>query len=667
VHLGIIPVSLTGPKGVIRTCALLDNGSTTSFIDEDIATRLGLQGEDISYQVSTITQRQKSYSGRSVEVKVTTQACPEGALLKGVWTAPNLSLSRESAATEADVSKYQHLRDIRLEELPDDRVRLLIGVGSGVLTPLEVRPPPSQERPYAERTVLGWIVRGPCGSQNCSGAAAHFTDSHSQPVDPLQSSLERMWATEYAEMSHPDDVSMSREDKKALQLMEESMCHKDGHYEIGLPWKKDATLPNNRDNAAVRLAQVKRRLMKSPELMKMYAIQMEDYITNGYARKVAPDEAATPGHVWYLPHHPVFNEAKPGKVRVVFDGAAQYNGQSINDSLYQGPDLVNNLAGILMRFRKHEVAVTADIQAMFHQVLVPAQDQSALRFLWWENGDLNRPPIDYCMTRHVFGLRSSPSCAALALRQTAADNRASFPGNAADAVERNIYVDDLLLSTSSSGSAVKTAHDVKKMLERGGFRLTKFASNCKNVIKSLPSELWAPQLSEVDLAVDALPNTRTLGMRWETDEDVFQFVIRLQAETGPCTKRKILSAVATIYDPLGLVAPVLLEPKGILQHLTRLKTSWDEVVPDEVLKQWSTWCERLPALEQYAIKRVYGSGPGQVKRPHVTSMCSVTHRRLDTEHASISALKAPTESKSPLSLGEAVSRRSSHRRFHAWN
>jgi len=94
---------------------------------------------------------------------------------------------------------------------------------------------------------------------------------------------------------------------------------------------------------------------------------MEEMVTKGYASEVAEEEVnRSDGAVWYLPHHPVLNPNKPDKLRVVFDCAAQYKGTSLNDQVLQGPDLTNQLIGVLLRFGQEPVAVMADIEAMFH-------------------------------------------------------------------------------------------------------------------------------------------------------------------------------------------------------------------------------------------------------------------------------------------------------------
>ena len=98
---------------------------------------------------------------------------------------------------------------------------------------------------------------------------------------------------------------------------------------------------------------------------------MQKYIKNEYARKLSSDEIEkTSQRTWYLPHHPVFNEHNPNKVRIFFHAAVKHDGMSFNKALLTGPDLLNNLTGILLRFRNHKVEMAADIEAMYRQVRV---------------------------------------------------------------------------------------------------------------------------------------------------------------------------------------------------------------------------------------------------------------------------------------------------------
>ena len=94
------------------------------------------------------------------------------------------------------------------------------------------------------------------------------------------------------------------------------------------------------------------------------------------------------------------NPKKPEKVRVVFDCAAKFSGQSLNSNVLQGPDMTNSLVGVLCRFRQEDVA---DVEAMYHQVRVNPNDIGALKFMWFPSGDLSKEPEEYQMLVHLFG------------------------------------------------------------------------------------------------------------------------------------------------------------------------------------------------------------------------------------------------------------------------
>ena len=216
-----------------------------------------------------------------------------------------------------------------------------------------------------------------------------------------------------------------------------------------------------------------------------YTKCIEALIEKGYAQKCNNEDNVKDGQVWYLPHHGVYHPAK-GKLRVVFDCGATFQGVSLNVKLLQGPDLTNQLVGVLLRFRKHAVPVMAVIEAMFHQVGIPEQHRSFLRFLWWPDGDVRLKPEVYEMCVHTFGTISSPSCANFALRRTAEDNKDEFGTDAASTLLLDFYVDDMLKSLDEEEETVSLMKRVQKVCDKGGFNLTKFVSNSSAVIESIP-------------------------------------------------------------------------------------------------------------------------------------------------------------------------------------
>ena len=326
------------------------------------------------------------------------------------------------------------------------------------------------------------------------------------------------------EERHLSTEGMSKEDERAQKILDQTFTMKDGHYETGFLWKADDTvLPDNRKQAEKRLESLKRRFRKEPSLEQKYRSVMEDYFKKGYARRLSPDEALASGpRIWYLPPFPVLNPNKPGKVRIVFDAAAEFENNSLNKNLLQGPDRTNRLVGVLMRFRQENVGLAADIESMFHQVKVPPEDQDSLRFLWWQN-DTEEPPEEYVMTVHIFGATDSPCAVNSALKKTAEDNEGGFDLETTKTVKNNFYVDDLLKSLNSTEEAVRQANELIKLCEMGGFNLTKFMSNDREVLSSIAAEKRADP--NLDLSLDKLPIEITLGIRWNLESDELGFKV----------------------------------------------------------------------------------------------------------------------------------------------
>ena len=176
------------------------------------------------------------------------------------------------------------------------------------------------------------------------------------------------------------------------------------------------------------------------------------------------------------------------KIRVIFDGSAEYNGVSLNKMLIQGPDLTNQLIGVFLRFWKEKVAFMADIEAMYYQVRVVESHRKYLCFVWWPEGNLESPLQDFEMCVHVFGAISSLGCGNYALRQTAADNKICHGSDASKTAIRNFYVDDMLNSKENDAEAIKLIKDTEAMCREGGFNLTKFVCTSPQVIESIPPE-----------------------------------------------------------------------------------------------------------------------------------------------------------------------------------
>ena len=444
--------------------------------------------------------------------------------------------------------RFPHLRGIA-DEIPpfdsDANIHLLIGRDAPEL--LKVRGFRNGPRgaPWAQRLTLGWTITG----QMCldlAGGPVHalvrrtnlrlVKEIASLELRPSQSDMESLELvpcpnrfrikeslteslTEQEERlmenifltSQEDNVtSLSCDDRKFLDTMEIGI-HKNetGHWEMPLPFRQtEVRMPNNRIQAVNRLNGLLRTLKRKPQMQKDYLEFMEKILTKGHASPVPQEEVTSKGQtgkVWYLPHFGVYHPKKPTQIRVVFDSSAEFEGVSLNKELLSGPDMMNSLLGVLIRFRTETTAVMCDIEQMFHSFHVNPSHRDFLRFLWFKDNVIGKPIVEYRMNVHLFGNGPSLAVATFGLRKTAADGEEKFGMAASNFVHRNFYVDDGLASLPTAKQAVDLVTAAQRMLATANLRLHKVVSNSVEVMEAFPAEDRGKDIRDLDLHRDSLP------------------------------------------------------------------------------------------------------------------------------------------------------------------
>lgn len=411
-HSLIVPVWIHHRKKAsnkLLTYALLDEQSDACFVKEDLLQRLDVSGPEVELKLSTVLAE-----------KVITSQKIEGLVVRGYNKELEISLpksySRSSIpAKKSQISrpesalKWPHRRRISEMIMPLNET-LEVGLLIGLNCPRAIKPlkvvPGKEDDPYAKKTALGWGVIGnvrPLTSEDAETRSdiacnrivtcevqgkskrkmCHFA-FQTQVKEMISASyVSRMFALDFNERQ-AEEKPLSVEDRRFLKIMREGIHQlEDGHYEMPLPLKSEnVELPNSKDLVLSRLLKLRRRLTSDEQFRKDYSSFMQDIISSGYAERVPVEELSTKSkQVWYIPHHGVYHKKEPGKIRVVFDCSAVCDGQSLNQQLLQGPDLTNNLTGVLCRFRQERIAFMCDIQAMFHQVKVDVEHRNLLRFL----------------------------------------------------------------------------------------------------------------------------------------------------------------------------------------------------------------------------------------------------------------------------------------------
>ena len=195
-------------------------------------------------------------------------------------------------------------------------------------------------------------------------------------------------------------------------------------------WAEDeSSLPNNYFSALDQLKSLERRLGKDAKLKERYSKTIHEDHSKGFIVNVNKADCfkVSNAREWYLPHHPVVNPHKPGKVRRVLNGAAKFQGHSLKNSLLTGPDLLQSLIHILIRFRQNPYAVSADIEGMFLQVGVIPEDRPSLRFLWREDPAYDVAVFQY--VRHIFGSKDPPHLCELCFEENSNGQPVNVPGS----------------------------------------------------------------------------------------------------------------------------------------------------------------------------------------------------------------------------------------------
>ena len=213
-------------------------------------------------------------------------------------------------------------------------------------------------------------------------------------------------------------------------------------------------------------------------------------VANGYIRKMSKEEVASVERssstiIHYLLHHPVRNPKKPGKVRRVYNAVAKCQGKCSNDFILCGPDLFGSLFGILVRFQEGLITLCADAKDMYLKLCLRQEDKPALCFLY--RTDNTQVPDVYQCERRIFGECSAPACVNYTVLVNAEEHQEEFP-RAAASLENNRYMDDTLKSVESKEEAVCLCKDLSEVMKRGGFRLTKWASNSPDVWVKFPNQ-----------------------------------------------------------------------------------------------------------------------------------------------------------------------------------
>lgn len=358
------------------------------------------------------------------------------------------------------------------------------------------------------------------------------------------------------------------DDLLAIDRLEGSMKHLDsGQFEVNLPFNdKLHMLQSNKDLSIARTYKQIRDMANKEKYRNLAVKAKTELEINDYIERVTDD--VEPGRkVHFLPWRGIVKEdSHTTKLRIVMDASAKTSASavSLNQCLYQGPNMILNLAKCLIRFMLKRFRCTADIEKAFLRIIIAAEDRDVLRFFWPEDpSDPNSKLIQYRWKSVLFGSISSPFILASVLKRLITDKSANQYTR--DALLNGIYVDNLFHSDDSEENLAKFFDDAREVLTKGNFNLREWGSNSTLVRNK--AEASGVLLKE--------KNVGALGLWWSQLEDKFQFKKNFTWNQKH-TKRSVLSFINAVFDPLNWLCPIHIQNRLLLRELWALKYLWDQ-------------------------------------------------------------------------------------------
>ncbi|XP_011867810.1 PREDICTED: uncharacterized protein LOC105561982, partial [Vollenhovia emeryi] len=462
-------------------------------------------------------------------------------------------------------------------------------------------------QPFAQNSIFGWVISGPITSSETDArgnltthsvkcALASITAHHVFCSLALEQELRRFWEVEEL----PRQSILTPQEKQCEEHFRGTHSRDaTGRYVVRLPFKHGPPIAigASRIRAERSLNALMRQFQTKPALETEYRDFLTEYESLGHMRPAINSEAPREPHV-YIPHHGVYREnSTTTRLRVVFNASSvTSNGTSLNDFLHVGPKLQTDITSVILQWRRYKYVYSADIAKMYRQILVDHRDVNYQRILWASLP--SNSPTEYQLLTVTYGMSCAPFLALRVLKQLVEDEGQHFP-LAIPILRDNIYVDDVIFGADTPDVAREKRDQVISILARGGFKLRKWASNSPSL------------LADIDLADHGLAGKKPLardeqlkilGIGWSPALDSFEFSVSLAA-TVPISKRTILSALATLYDPLGWVTPATITAKILMQQLWRLKVGWDDKISEALLSHWTEIYSRFAYLSHVKIPR----------------------------------------------------------------
>ena len=602
---------LVGPQGQrLVSRALIDQCSEASFISESLVHTAKLRRHWSPVVVSGVGDPEGTRVKGRVTLDVHSQVEPgcrlnlEALILPRItsYVPPTLSLDSYTELSTLE------LADPQLGEA--HRIDMLIGADyyAQLIREGLIR---IGDKLVAQNTIFGWIISGTVGSS----ASRRTITVHHTVTDELSAQLRAFWELEEI-VRVP--VLTAEEQRCEDYFAATTTRDASGRFIVRLPFKIGCNrrqLGRSEYIARASLCSQRRKLDSNDSFRALNSDFLSEYETLGHMSLISGDPGAETGRV-FLPHHGVLREDKvTTKLRVVFNASATTSsGKSLNDVLAIGPKLQTDITGVLLKWRMHRFVFNADIEKMFRQILVHPQDRCLQNILWYDSQleTIHR----YQLNTVTYGTGPAPYLSMRVIRELANQARDVAPLASAVLVD-NIYVDDVMFGADSRDLLLETKRQVVETLQSGCLTLRKWASNDPDLLEA-PDQVdqAGPPIDEGGALV------KLLGVGWApTDDTLVISPTLLSSEAN--TKRKILSEIFGLFDPLGFLSPIVIRAKSFMQSLWLKSLGWDDRLPSDLQRHWSDIAADISALKEFRLNRWVHHSP-HIKRAELVGFCDAS-------------------------------------------
>ena len=565
---------------------LLDNGSQSNFITSELHKTLNLPSTHIQ---STIVGINQTSMGLNRKTEVIIRSSNERFQTRvDCLIIPKITENLPTIPFDAsclNIPSNIKLADPNFNK--EGRIDILVGAGIfwNLLCVGQIKL--GNRKPILQKSRLGWILSGPLMSEFVTSRNLLCNVSLN-----LNQQIEKFWTLEECVARSIYSVEQQECEEYFIKTIKRD---ESGKFIVNIPFNsKKERLGDSRRIALKRFYSLERQLALNPDLQSEYVKFMNEYETLGHMKRINESSDNDQDSFYYFPHHAVIKTSSTTtKTRVVFDGSAKTTtGVSLNDAQKIGPIVQNELFTILLRFRRHAYVLTADIEKMYRQIFVSPEDRKYQRIFWRSHNSQSLKC--YELQTVTYGTASAPFLATRCLNQLAIEYKSEYP-QICDIIANDFYVDDLLTGAESIEDLFDIKIKVNHILNCAGFDLRKWLSNCNTLVEKFNGS------EKFQFGDDS--ESRTLGILWNPVTDTFKYIVQNFDTKGIINKRIILSTIAKIFDPLGLLGPIIVVAKLIIQSLWQLHLSWDESVSHDIHHQWTKYLEQLSTVNTISIPR----------------------------------------------------------------